>query len=92
MAKKEMKITERVVNYNKRYEVAMEGIAQANSRLKQARSDLPLMIVEKRIPKFEELQRKTDKLEQLKTRLDSYIAYNRSANAYIQNWRTKEST
>jgi len=91
MAKKEMKITERVVNYNQRYEVAMEGIAQANSRLKQARSDLPLMIVEKRIPKFEELQRKTDKLEQLKTRLDSYIAYNRSANAYIQNWRTKES-
>ena len=92
MAKKEMKITERVVNYNQRYEVAMEGIAQANARLKQAKSDLPLIIVERRIPKFEELQRKTDKLDQLKTRLDSYIAYNRSANAYIRNWRTKEST
>ena len=90
MAKKEAKIAERLHGYNQRYEVATEGVAEANARFKKAKSDLPLMIVEKRIPKCEELQRKNDKLEELKKRLDSYIAYNRAANNYIQNWRTME--
>ena len=90
MAKKEAKIAEKLFSYNQRYEIALEGIAQANARFKKAKSDLPLMIIEKRIPKVEELQRKSDKLEGLKTRLESYIEYNKSINDYIQNWRTSE--
>ena len=90
MAKKEKKIEEKLFGFSQRYEAAVEGIAQANTRFKKAKSDLPIMIVEKRIPKVEELQRKTEKLEELKSRLESYIEFNRSTNDYIQNWRNTE--
>lgn len=90
MVKKELKIAERLQGLNQRYESAQEGVADANSRYKKARSDLPLMIIERRIPKFELLQRKQEKLEELERKLESYVIYNRTADEYIQNWRTME--
>ena len=90
MAKKEAKIAERIMVQNLKYEAAKEKTADANARLAAAKSSFPLMIVERRIPKLEILERKNLKLQEVKARLESYSIYNRKANEYIEEWRTKE--
>ena len=90
MVKKEMKYAERVAGYDERYEIAIKGIEDATRRFAEAKSNLPLMIIEQRVPKLENLERLNFKLKEMEKRLETVQIFNRGTNDYIQRWRTMD--
>eukprot|EP00112_Aurelia_sp_Birch-Aquarium-sp1_P024868 Seg803.4 transcript_id=Seg803.4/GoldUCD/mRNA.D3Y31 product="hypothetical protein" protein_id=Seg803.4/GoldUCD/D3Y31 len=88
MVKKEMKYAERFAGYDERHEIATKGIEDAKRRFAEAKSNLPLMIVEQRVPKLEMLERLNFKLNEMQKRLETVQIFNRRTNDYIQRWRT----
>lgn len=83
-----MKYAERFAGYDERYEIATKGIEDAKRRFAEAKSNLPLMIVEQRVPKLEMLERLNFKLNEMQKRLETVQIFNRRTNDYIQRWRT----
>ena len=90
MARKELAIQLKLNGYIARENEAQEGIRDATARLAQAKSRLPLMIVEKRIPRMEAVDKKQAKLQVLVERLESLNIYNQRTEDFINKWRTLE--
>ncbi len=90
MAKKEAKIKLRLIDYSYREKKALEGIKEGQARIADARSRLPLMIVEERIPKMEACDKMQERLKTQQDRLEALNIFNERVGNYIKNWRELE--
>eukprot|EP00794_Sanderia_malayensis_P006124 gene6124-6828_t len=90
MAKKELKVKMKIKEFRTREETAKDGTVKAMARIAEAKSKLPLMIVEQRIPKTELSEKLQSRLDGLEKRLEVLNIYNSRVNDFIQNWRTLE--